>query len=54
MSVPVWLYRQYQDAKALEYWEPFYVLKEDVVPIYYKSDVGLIRPGEEEPEFLCF
>lgn len=54
VSVPVWLYRQYQDAKALEYWEPFYVLKEDVVPIYYKSDVGLIRPGEEEPEFLCF
>ncbi len=54
VSVPSWLRRQYQEAEVLEYREPFYVLKEYAVPIYYKSDVGLVRPGEEEPEFLCF
>lgn len=54
VGVPIWLLHQYQEAKALEYREPFYMLKEDVVPIYYRSDVGLIRPGEEEAEFLFF
>ncbi len=52
VSIPRWLATQYEAAKVVEELGPFLVIKEDLVPSYYKADVGLLKPGEEEPEFL--
>lgn len=52
VSVPRWLALQYQKPEVAESFGLFLVLREEYVPFYYKADVGLLKPGEEEPEFL--
>lgn len=44
--------RDYQAAGALMAVEPFFVLHPDRIDSFYREDVGLLKPGEEECQLL--
>ena len=52
VSIPRWLLFEYQKIGATETVGPFAILREDAVALLYRSDIGLLKPGEEAPELL--
>lgn len=54
VSVPRWLSREYEQTEAFESIGPFLVLREDRLQDFYRDDVGLVKPGEEEFRPLFF
>ena len=54
VSVPRWLSREYEQIEAFESIGPFLVLREDRLQDFYRDDVGLVKPGEEEFRPLFF
>lgn len=54
VSVPRWLSREYGQTGAFESIGPFLVLREDRLQDFYRDDVGLVKPGEEEFRPLFF
>ncbi len=52
VSIPRWLLLEYQKIGATETVGPFAILREDAVALLYRSDIGLLKPGEEAPELL--
>ena len=54
VSIPKWRLQEYKNADALEQIEPFWVLREDRLRDFYREDVGLAKPGEEEYRPLFF
>lgn len=54
VSVPRWLSREYAQTGAFESIGPFLVLREDRLQDFYRDDVGLVKPGEEEFRPLFF
>ncbi len=54
VSVPTWLVGEYERAGVVDKrFDPLVFMKEYQVAYYYREDVGLIKPGEEEPQFLA-
>lgn len=54
VSVPRWLAKEYEQTKAFEAIGLFLVLREDRLQDFYRDDVGLVKPGEEEYRPLFF